>query len=100
MNTPPDFPILDLSLHLDDFRTPPQRSGVWTWSSQWTSVAHPAGALGRPVWVLLSFLPDWRWLLGREDSPWYPSMRLFRQKTPGDWKDVFQRIAAALEDVA
>ncbi|WP_207479588.1 glycosyltransferase family 9 protein [Arenibaculum pallidiluteum] len=61
-----------------------------------TSVAHLAGALGRPVWVLLDHDPDWRWMLGREDSPWYPTMRLFRQDAPGDWGGVVQRIAQAL----
>jgi len=62
-----------------------------------TSVAHLAGALGRPVWVMLRFMPDWRWFLDREDSPWYPTMRLFRQTTPGDWSGVVQRIAMQLE---
>ncbi len=61
-----------------------------------SAVPHLAGALGRPVWTLLPFAPDWRWLLGREDSPWYPTMRLFRQKTPGDWPAVIARVAAAL----
>jgi tetratricopeptide (TPR) repeat protein len=61
-----------------------------------TSVAHVAGALGRPVWTALKFSPDWRWLRGREDSPWYPTMRLFRQHAPGDWAGVFARMAAAL----
>jgi len=50
-----------------------------------------------PVWVALPFAPDWRWLLGREDSPWYPNMRLFRQAQPGDWAEVFERIAAKLK---
>jgi hypothetical protein len=57
-----------------------------------TSVAHLAGALGVPVWVLLTAVADWRWLLHREDSPWYPSMRLFRQRTRGDWDDVLERV--------
>ena len=57
-----------------------------------TAVAHCAGALGVPVWVALPYAPDWRWLLEREDSPWYPTMRLFRQKHLGDWDEVFARI--------
>jgi hypothetical protein len=61
-----------------------------------TSVPHLAGALARPVWVMLQFLPDWRWLLKRQDSPWYPTMRLFRQQTRGDWEGVITRAAAAL----
>ena len=59
-----------------------------------TAVAHLAGALGVPVWVALTYSPDWRWLLEREDSPWYPTMRLFRQRRLGDWGEVFERIAA------
>jgi hypothetical protein len=58
--------------------------------------AHLAGALGAPVWVALKHVPDWRWLLNREDSPWYPGMRLFRQKEPGDWESVFREIEDAL----
>jgi hypothetical protein len=61
-----------------------------------TSIAHLAGALGRPVWVALQHVPDWRWQLGRDDCPWYPSMRLFRQTSRGDWDGVFTRIADAL----
>jgi hypothetical protein len=61
-----------------------------------TAVAHLAGALGKPVWVALPFSPDWRWLLEREDSPWYPTLRLFRQTQPEDWPGVFQRIRQAL----
>jgi hypothetical protein len=62
-----------------------------------TAVAHLAGALGVRVWVALPFLPDWRWLLKREDSPWYPTMRLFRQPCWGDWPAVFERMAEELE---
>jgi Flp pilus assembly protein TadD len=61
-----------------------------------TSIAHLAGALGVPVWVALSYAPDWRWLLNRTDSPWYPTMRLFRQSRLGQWEDVFAEIAAEL----
>jgi hypothetical protein len=61
-----------------------------------TSIAHLAGALGVPVWVALKFVPDWRWMLHRSDSPWYPTMRLFRQSAPGDWGPVFAAMAAEL----
>jgi ADP-heptose:LPS heptosyltransferase len=61
-----------------------------------TSVAHLAGALGVPTWVALPIGPDWRWHVDRDDSPWYPTMRLFRQSTLGQWRDVFERITAAL----
>lgn len=60
------------------------------------STVHMAGAMGTPVWVLLPLVPDWRWMLGREDSPWYPTMRLFRQQSPGDWESVIKRIAGEL----
>lgn len=61
-----------------------------------TSVAHLAGAVGRPVWILLPRAPDWRWLLERDDSPWYPNARLFRQARPGDWPAVIERVGNAL----
>ena len=61
-----------------------------------TSVAHLAGALGRPTWLLLPFTPDWRWLLGRDDSPWYPSLRLFRQSEARDWAEVLNSVQRAL----
>jgi tetratricopeptide (TPR) repeat protein len=61
-----------------------------------TALGHLAGALGVPCWLAMMCVPDWRWLLGRDDSPWYSHHRLFRQEQPGDWDDVFRRIAAAL----
>jgi Tfp pilus assembly protein PilF len=61
-----------------------------------TSVAHLAGALGRPVWLLLPYSPDWRWLLDRSDSPWYPTMRIFRQRTGGDWTSLVATVREAL----
>jgi len=61
-----------------------------------SAVAHLAGALGKPVWLLLPFAPDWRWMQEREDSPWYPTMLLFRQAKPGDWEEVMERVATQL----
>ena len=61
-----------------------------------TSVAHLAAALGKPVWLMVPSNPDWRWLCGRSDSPWYPSMRLFRQVLPGDWRGVIAAVVAML----
>jgi tetratricopeptide (TPR) repeat protein len=65
-----------------------------------TSMAHLAGALARPVWVLLGYSPDWRWLMGREDSPWYPTARLFRQTRDDDWRPVIERVRTALRHLA
>ena len=64
-----------------------------------TSVGHLAAAMGKPVWILLATSPDWRWLLGREDTLWYPTVRLFRQTEPRVWGDVFQNVAAALAEL-
>jgi hypothetical protein len=63
-----------------------------------TSVGHLAAAMGKPAWILLATSPDWRWLLRREDSPWYPTVRLFRQSVARQWSDVFVRVAAALRE--
>src|SRR3954470_23356788 len=62
-----------------------------------TSVPHLAGGLGVPVWLALPYAADWRWLIDRDDSPWYPTMRIFRQRKPGDWSEVFERITAELK---
>jgi Flp pilus assembly protein TadD len=65
-----------------------------------TGVIHLAGALGKPTWLMIPAVPDWRWLLEREDSPWYPSMRLFRQQRLGEWPELIARVAAALAERA
>jgi ADP-heptose:LPS heptosyltransferase len=65
-----------------------------------TGPAHLAGALARPIFVALSHSPDWRWTYEGETTPWYPTMRLFRQETPGDWPGVFARIAAEVARLA
>ena len=64
-----------------------------------TAVAHLAGALGKPTWLLLPFSPDWRWMWNRDDSPWYPTMRLFRQETPADWSTPIQRVVTELHQL-
>ncbi|HWR39088.1 MAG TPA: tetratricopeptide repeat-containing glycosyltransferase family protein [Patescibacteria group bacterium] len=65
-----------------------------------SAVGHLAGAMGKPVWMMIPFAPDWRWLLERQDSPWYPSMRLFRQQSRGDWPGVAANIKEALQQQA
>ncbi|MEK6879659.1 MAG: tetratricopeptide repeat protein [Nanoarchaeota archaeon] len=65
-----------------------------------TSVAHLAGAMAKPTWTLLSFIPDWRWLIDRTDSPWYPSMKLFRQKKLGDWDSLFNEVSKELKKIS
>jgi hypothetical protein len=61
-----------------------------------TSLAHLAGALGVPVWIPVSFVADFRWLLDRDDTPWYPTVRLFRRASTGGWEEVFERMAELL----
>jgi hypothetical protein len=62
-----------------------------------TSITHLAGAMAAPTWLALNYASDWRWLLDREDSPWYPTLRIFRQRRLGDWPGVFHEMAAELE---
>jgi ADP-heptose:LPS heptosyltransferase len=65
-----------------------------------TSIAHLAGALAKPVWVLLPYIPDWRWLLDRDDTPWYPTARLFRQDETRQWERVIARVHTALRELS
>jgi tetratricopeptide (TPR) repeat protein/ADP-heptose:LPS heptosyltransferase len=94
------LPVVDLSGQLQDFAdTAAAIAQLDLVISVDTAVAHLAGALGKPVWLLLGFAPDWRWMLEREDSPWYPTMRLFRQPQLGDWESVVLRVRQELERV-
>ena len=86
---------IDALQNLDDFAT--QVSALDLVVSTSNTTAHIAGALGKRVWTLLPYMPNWRWMLNRNDTLWYPHMRLFRQNTIGDWRDVFQRVTLALE---
>src|SRR5262245_11161197 len=93
------FPLIDLGSEfradsLDDLAA--ALSNVDLVVTVETAVAHLAGALGVPVWVLVPVSSDWRWLLDRNDSPWYPTMRLFRQKRFGEWAQVFAEVKAEL----
>ncbi len=92
--------IVDLSPELTDFtETAGALLGLDLVISTDTAVPHLAGALARPVWVMLAFMPDWRWLLDRDTSPWYPTMRLFRQAARGAWDDVVRRVGVELQAV-
>ena len=96
------FAIVDLGSRLDESTGPFLDTAAVIKNldlviSSDTSIPHLAGAQGAPVWLATPFTPDWRWLLDREDSPWYPTLRLFRQPSVGDWESVFERMAAELE---
>ncbi len=96
---PAGMRLLDLDREINDFEdTAAVLSLADLLISVDSSPIHLAGALGRPVWALIPFLPDWRWLLGRDDSPWYPTMRLFRQPQRGDWAAAISRVAATARD--
>ena len=95
---PDDMELIDYSSELKDFAdTAALIANLDLVITIDTAVAHLGGALGRPVWTLLSYTPAWSYLLGREDSLWYPTMRLFRQPSPGDWDAVMRQVAAELE---
>ena len=93
-------PIIDLGDRLGDFHDTAaivrNLDLVITCDS---APGHLAGALAVPVWVAVAFAPHWPWMLDREDTPWYPTMRLFRQSRPGDWEGVFQRIEQELSKI-
>ena len=94
---PPGLSMISLSDEIADFDdTAAILSVVDLLISVDSSPVHLAGALGRPAWVMLPFIPDWRWLLGRDDTPWYPTVRLFRQQQRGDWSSVIGAMAQAL----
>jgi tetratricopeptide (TPR) repeat protein len=98
---PPGMTLVDLAPKLADFSdTAAALMHLDLLISVDTAACHLAGALGRPVWTLLPHAPDWRWLMQRSDTPWYPTMRLFRQKTPHDWSGVFDELRADLSRVA
>jgi hypothetical protein len=98
--TPPaGMPLIDLASQLDDFATTAAViANLDLVITVDTAVAHLAGAMGKPVWALIYSFPDWRWLLDREDTPWYPTMRLFRQELSGEWEPVIERVATALRE--
>jgi tetratricopeptide (TPR) repeat protein len=100
-NDTPRFPLIDLTNDLKDFAdTAALIANLDLIISVDTSVAHLAGAMGKPVWTLLPFVADWRWLLDRQDTPWYPSMRLFRQPSARNWTETICRVADALSQLA
>ena len=93
--------VIDHTAHLTDFaETAALVSCLDLVIAVDTSVAHLAAALGRPTWILLPYVGEWRWLLGRDDSPWYPSVHLFRQDESRDYASVVERVRAALAELA
>lgn len=95
------FPMIDLTGYINDFAdTARLLSHLDLVISIDTAVAHLAGAMGKQTWVMLPFVPDWRWLLARNDSPWYPGMKIYRQDLPGNWHNLVQSISHVLQSKA
>jgi hypothetical protein len=99
LNPPPGLHMAELAPEATSFADAPAVANLDLVITVDTAMAHLAGALARPVWTLLPFAPDWRWLLDRDDSPWYPTMRLFRQPRPGDWGAVIAQVVERLSGV-
>lgn len=98
---PPGCQLIDLTDQIQDFAdTAALIEQLDLVISIDTAVAHLAGAMGKPVFLMLPFAPDWRWLLGCSGSPWYPAMQIFRQEFPGEWRGVIGRLRTSLEEVA
>jgi hypothetical protein len=96
-HSPPGVDLIDYTDDLHDFAdTAAMVANLDLVIAVDTSVAHLAGALAKPIWLLVPYLPDWRWMLHRDDSPWYPTMRLFRQKARGDWTGVIKGLVDSL----
>jgi hypothetical protein len=94
---PPGMELIDLTAHIEDFAdTAALLAEMDLLISVDTAPAHLAGAMGKPLWMPIPYSPDWRWMLDREDSPWYPTARLFRQSQRGNWEHPIQRMAEAL----
>ena len=94
-----DYPILDFTGQFRDFYdTAGIIANLDLIITVDTAVAHLAAALGKKTWIMLPYIVDWRWQLNREDSPWYPSVRLFRQQIPGNWQEVIKRLMTALDE--
>jgi ADP-heptose:LPS heptosyltransferase len=100
-NPPAGMELIDASADLGDFAdTAGLVDNLDLVISVDTAAAHLAGGMGKPVWLLLPSVPDWRWMLNRTDSPWYPTMRIFRQSKLGDWEPPIARVVEALTELA
>jgi tetratricopeptide (TPR) repeat protein len=98
---PKGFPAIDWTNDLHDFSdTAALVENLDLVITVDSAVAHLAGAMGKPVWILIPYSPDWRWMTQREDNPWYPTARLFRQTKPGDWSGVIERVAGELQQLS